>query len=50
MAIELLPAVWQEPVVICDAPVVEGAVMAATVASGGADLAQVRATAEELSP
>jgi dihydroxyacetone kinase phosphotransfer subunit len=50
MAIELLPTEWQEHVVICDAPVVEGAVMAATEASGGADLAQVRATAEELSP
>jgi dihydroxyacetone kinase phosphotransfer subunit len=50
MAIELLPTQWQEHVVICDAPVVEGAVMAATEASGGADLAQVRATAEELSP
>jgi dihydroxyacetone kinase DhaKLM complex PTS-EIIA-like component DhaM len=41
---------WQENVVICNAPIVEGAVMAATEASGGAALAQVRATAEELSP
>jgi dihydroxyacetone kinase phosphotransfer subunit len=50
MAIELLAGDWQENVVICDAPIVEGAVMAATEASGGAALAQVRATAEELSP
>jgi dihydroxyacetone kinase phosphotransfer subunit len=50
MAIELLARDWQENVVICDAPIVEGAVMAATEASGGAALAQVRATAEELSP
>jgi dihydroxyacetone kinase phosphotransfer subunit len=50
MAIELLASDWQENVVICDAPIVEGAVMAATEASGGAALAQVRATAEELSP
>jgi phosphoenolpyruvate---glycerone phosphotransferase subunit DhaM len=50
MAIELLPAEWQENVVVCDAPIVEGAVMAATEASGGAALAQVRAIAEELSP
>jgi dihydroxyacetone kinase phosphotransfer subunit len=49
MAIELLPGEWRENVVICDAPLVEGAVMAATEASGGSDLAQVRAVAEELS-
>ena len=50
MAIELLPEAWQERVVICNAPIVEGAVMAATESSGGASLAEVRATAEELSP
>ncbi len=50
MAIELLPQEQQDKVVICNAPIVEGAVMAATEASGGAALAQVRATAEELSP
>jgi phosphoenolpyruvate---glycerone phosphotransferase subunit DhaM len=50
MAIELLPAEWQANVVVCDAPIVEGAVIAATEASGGAALAQVRAAAEELSP
>jgi phosphoenolpyruvate---glycerone phosphotransferase subunit DhaM len=50
MAIELLPEARRERVVICNAPIVEGAVMAATEASGGASLAEVRATAEELSP
>ena len=50
MAIELLPDHRRERVVICNAPIVEGAVMAATEASGGASLAEVRATAEELSP
>jgi phosphoenolpyruvate---glycerone phosphotransferase subunit DhaM len=50
MAIELLSDDRRARVVICDAPIVEGAVMAATEASGGASLAEVRATAEELSP
>ncbi len=50
MAIEMLDSDRQDKVVICNAPVVEGAVMAATEASGGASLAAVRATAEELSP
>ena len=49
MAIELLPEERQRSVVVCNAPVVEGAVMAATEASGGSDLDTVRATAEELS-
>ena len=35
--------------VVCNAPIVEGAVIAATEASGGASLATVRRTAEELS-
>ena len=48
MAIEMLPAERQGRVVICDAPVVEGAVMAATEAWGGSDLATVKRTAEEL--
>jgi len=47
MAIELLPEEQQANVVICNAPIVEGAVMAATEASGGSPLAAVRATAEE---
>ena len=50
MAIEMLPAGRQAKVVICNAPIVEGAVMAATEASSGASLEEVRATAEELSP
>jgi dihydroxyacetone kinase phosphotransfer subunit len=50
MAIELLPEGRRAQVVICNAPIVEGAIMAATEASGGASLAEVRATAEELSP
>jgi PTS hybrid protein len=48
MAIEMLPSERQSRVVICDAPVVEGAVMAATEAWGGSDLATVKRTAEEL--
>jgi PTS hybrid protein len=48
MAIEMLDAGRGERVVVCNAPVVEGAVMAATEAAGGASLAEVRATAEEL--
>jgi phosphoenolpyruvate---glycerone phosphotransferase subunit DhaM len=48
MAIELLPADWQARIVICNAPIVEGAVMAAAEAAGGSPLAEVRATAEEL--
>ena len=50
MAIEMLPEDRQGKVVICNAPIVEGAVMAATEASGGAGLDEVRMTAEELSP
>ena len=50
MAIEMLPEDRRDKVVVCNAPVVEGAVMAATEASGGAGLEQVRRTAEELSP
>ena len=50
MAIEMLESSRREKVVVCEAPVVEGAVMAATEASGGASLDAVRRTAEELSP
>jgi dihydroxyacetone kinase phosphotransfer subunit len=50
MAIELLPEERQARVVVCNAPIVEGAVMAATEASSGSTLDQVRRTAEELSP
>lgn len=48
MAIEMLPDKWQGRVVICNAPIVEGTVMAATESAGGGSLEQVRATAEEL--
>ena len=50
MAIEMLPDDRRGKVLICNAPVVEGAVVAATEAAGGATLDQVCATAEELSP
>jgi phosphoenolpyruvate---glycerone phosphotransferase subunit DhaM len=50
MAIEMLEDVRRERVVVCEAPVVEGAVIAATEASGGASLEAVKRTAEELSP
>ncbi|MFN4140698.1 dihydroxyacetone kinase phosphoryl donor subunit DhaM [Aestuariivirga sp.] len=50
MAIEMLPAERQPKIVICNAPVVEGAVMAATEAWGGGSLSDVKRTAEELSP
>ena len=48
MAIEMLPERRGKRVVVCNAPVVEGAVMAATEASGGSTLDAVKRTAEEL--
>jgi len=50
MAVELLSQERRDKVVVCNAPIVEGAVIAATEASGGASLDEVRRTAEELSP
>jgi dihydroxyacetone kinase phosphotransfer subunit len=50
MAIELLDEAKRSRVQICEAPIVEGAVIAATEASGGSELAAVRAMAEQLSP
>ena len=50
MAIEMLPDDRRERVVVCNAPIVEGAVIAATEASGGSPVDAVRRTAEELSP
>ena len=50
MAIEMLEPERATKIVICNAPIVEGAVIAATEASGGSDLLTVKATAEELSP
>lgn len=49
MAIEMLDAARQKKVVICNAPIVEGAVIAATEASGGSDLAAVKSAAEDVS-
>ncbi|WP_413989324.1 dihydroxyacetone kinase phosphoryl donor subunit DhaM [Labrys okinawensis] len=49
MAVEMLREDWRDRVVICNAPIVEGAVIAATEASGGASLATVRQIAEEFS-
>ena len=50
MAVEMLPENRRSKVVVCNAPIVEGAVMAATEAWGGASLEEVKRTAEELSP
>ena len=50
MAIEMLAPEWRDRVVVCNAPIVEGAVIAATEASGGSRLAVVKSTVEELSP
>jgi phosphoenolpyruvate---glycerone phosphotransferase subunit DhaM len=50
MAIEMMPADRQGKIVVCNAPIVEGSVMAATESSGGASLDDVRRIAEELSP
>jgi dihydroxyacetone kinase phosphotransfer subunit len=50
MAIEMLGHGRGERIRICNAPVVEGAVVAATEAAGGGTLDEVCAVAEELSP
>ena len=49
MAIEMLDEARREKVAVCNAPIVEGAVIAATEASGGSPLDVVKAAAEELS-
>ena len=49
MAIELQPEGRRDRIVVCNAPLVEGAVVAAAESSGGSPLALVRSTAEELS-
>ena len=49
MAVEMLDEKRRGRVAVCNAPIVEGAVMAATEAAGGSSLDQVRAVAEELS-
>jgi dihydroxyacetone kinase phosphotransfer subunit len=48
MAIEMLEPARRRRVVVCEAPIVEGAVMAATESSGGSSLEIVKRTAEEL--
>jgi dihydroxyacetone kinase phosphotransfer subunit len=48
MAVEMLGDDKRDSVVVLTAPIVEGAVIAATEASGGSSLAAVRRTAEEL--
>jgi PTS hybrid protein len=49
MAIEMLADRRRGKVLICNAPVVEGAVVAATEAAGGSSVDVVRQTAEEYS-
>ncbi|MBX9620153.1 MAG: PTS-dependent dihydroxyacetone kinase phosphotransferase subunit DhaM [Hyphomicrobiales bacterium] len=49
MAIEFMPEERRGRIVVCNAPLVEGAVIAATESSGGSSLADVRRMAEELS-
>jgi phosphoenolpyruvate---glycerone phosphotransferase subunit DhaM len=49
MAIEMLPEDRRGKVLICNAPVVEGAVVAATEAAGGSSVDIVQQTAEEYS-
>jgi PTS hybrid protein len=50
MAVEMLDDARRHKVLVCNAPIVEGAVIAATEAAGGSPLAAVKQTAEELSP
>lgn len=49
MAVELFGRDRAGKIVVCNSPIVEGAVIAATEAAGGASLEEVRKTAEELS-
>ena len=48
MAIEMMPEKKRARVVVCNAPIVEGSVMAATESSGGSTIEKVRQAAEEL--
>jgi len=48
MAIEMMPEKQLAKMVVCNAPIVEGSVMAATESSGGSTLDRVRRAAEEL--
>lgn len=48
MAIETFDTARRDRLAVCNAPIVEGSVMAATQASTGSPLPEVRAAAEEL--
>jgi dihydroxyacetone kinase phosphotransfer subunit len=48
MAIERMPERQRAKILVCNGPIVEGSVTAATESSGGAALEQVRRAAEEL--
>ena len=48
MAVEMMDKTRRDLIVICNAPIVEGAVIAATEASGGSTLSSVRNAAEDL--
>jgi phosphoenolpyruvate---glycerone phosphotransferase subunit DhaM len=48
MAAEMMPEDKRNRIVVCNAPLVEGAVIAATESSGGSSLIEVKRTAEEL--
>ena len=48
MAVEMLPPERQGLATICNAPIVEGAIMAAAEAASGGDLEDVRQAAEEI--
>lgn len=48
MAIELMAEKQRARIVVCNGPIVEGSVTAATESSGGSALDQVRRAAEEL--
>lgn len=50
MAVDLLDEERRGRVAVCNAPIVEGAVIAAAEASGGSPLEIVKQVAEELSP
>jgi PTS hybrid protein len=48
MAIEMLEVDRRNKVLLCDAPLVEGSIIAAAEASGGAAIEQVKSMAEEM--
>jgi dihydroxyacetone kinase phosphotransfer subunit len=50
MAIEMMDPEQQKHIAICDAAIVEGAIMAATEATSGASLEEVRKAAEDYNP